>query len=250
MMGVRDAVAVVTGAAQGNGQAIALGLAAAGAKLALADVKRDALAETETMVRAKGAEVIAAECDVADMAACRRFAQQVERDLGAAEILVNNAGIIRRHHPGDDTFERDWDEVFQVNVQGTRNMIVAFAGQLEATGGRIVNMASIMALTAGPGIAAYVASKGAVAQLTKAFAHEFATKGVRVNALAPGVIETPMTETTRANDAAISRFLAHTPLGRIGQPEELVGPVLFLCSDMSSYVTGAILPVDGGYLAA
>ncbi len=250
MIGIRDAVAVVTGAGQGNGRAIALGLADAGAKVALCDVNLETASQTADLIRAKGDEAVAAQSDVADLAACRALADQVERALGAAKILINNAGIIRRHQFGDEAFESDWDAVFQVNVQGTRNMILAFASQLEMTGGRIVNMASIMALTAGPGIAAYVASKGAVAQMTKAFAHEFATRGVRVNALAPGVIETPMTRDTRANEAALSRFLSHTPLGRVGQPEELVGPTLFLSSDLSSYVTGAILPVDGGYLAA
>jgi NAD(P)-dependent dehydrogenase (short-subunit alcohol dehydrogenase family) len=126
----------------------------------------------------------------------------------------------------------------------------AFMDQLKATKGRIVNLGSIMSLSAGPGLAAYAASKGAVLQLTKALAHDFAPFGVRVNAIAPGVIETPMTEATRSNPDAIGRFMAHTPLKRPGQPDELVGPVLFLASHSSSYVTGVILPVDGGYLAA
>jgi NAD(P)-dependent dehydrogenase (short-subunit alcohol dehydrogenase family) len=250
MIGVSGSVAVVTGAGQGNGRAIALGLARAGARVALCDVDRERAEDTAEAIRAAGGEALADVCDVSDHAAATAFAARVERELGRASILVNNAGIIRRQPLSDPGFAEGWDATFRVNVDGTRNMVLAFAGQLEATAGRIVNVASIMAQTAGPGIAAYVASKGAIGQFTKALAHEFAPKGVRVNAIAPGVIDTPMTTTTRANEAAIARFMAHTPMARTGQPEELVGPVLFLASDMSSYVTGAILPVDGGYLAA
>jgi len=113
-----------------------------------------------------------------------------------------------------------------------------------------VNLASIMSLVAGPGLTAYAASKGAVAQFTKALAQDMAPHGVRVNAILPGVIETPMTEVTRQTPEAIGRFMAHTPMRRVGQPEELVGPVVFLASKAASYVTGALLPVDGGYLTA
>ncbi|MBL6431128.1 MAG: SDR family oxidoreductase [Alphaproteobacteria bacterium] len=250
MIGVSGSVAVVTGAGQGNGRAIALGLARAGARVALCDVDRERAEDTAQAIRAAGGEAFADICDVSDHAAAGAFAARVEGELGAASILVNNAGIIRRQPLDDPGFAEGWDATFRVNVDGTRNMVLAFASQLEATGGRIVNVASIMSQTAGPGIAAYVASKGAIAQFTKALAHEFAPRGVRVNAVAPGVIDTPMTTTTRANEAAIARFMAHTPMARTGQPEELVGPVLFLASDMSSYVTGAILLVDGGYLAA
>jgi NAD(P)-dependent dehydrogenase (short-subunit alcohol dehydrogenase family) len=137
-----------------------------------------------------------------------------------------------------------------VNATGVANMTRAFLDQLKETKGRIVNLGSIMSVTAGPGMTAYAASKGAVAQMTKALAHDLAPDGVRVNAIAPGVIETPMTEATRANPDAIGRFMAHTPMGRPGRAEELVGPALFLASHASSYVTGALLPVDGGYLAA
>ncbi|WP_295813065.1 SDR family oxidoreductase [uncultured Nitratireductor sp.] len=250
MIDIAGSVAVVTGAGQGNGRAIALGLARAGARLALCDVNGDMVAETAAMIQAEGAEALAQTVDVTDSAACRAFATRVGEERGETAILVNNAGIIRRHGLDDPAFDDHWDATFQVNVHGTKNMVRAFLPQLEKTQGRIVNLASIMSQIAGPGIPAYVASKGAVAQFTKALAHELAPHGIRVNAIAPGVIDTPMTRTTRDNDAAIGRFMAHTPLGRTGKPEELVGPVLFLASSMSSYVTGAILPVDGGYLAA
>jgi NAD(P)-dependent dehydrogenase (short-subunit alcohol dehydrogenase family) len=239
MLDFKGAVAVVTGAGQGNGRAIALGLARAGARLALCDVNSELVDQTAAMIRSENGTAISRCVDVSDREACEVFAGTILEELGPAEILVNNAGIIRRHGIDDANFDSHWDATFRVNVDGTKNMTLALVPHLEKTAGRIVNLASIMAIAAGPGIPAYVASKGAIGQFTKALAHE----------LAPGVIDTPMTEATRANDAAISRFMMHTPLGRTGKPEELVGPVIFLASQMSSYVTGVILPVDGGYLA-
>ena len=250
MQGIQGAVAVVTGAAQGNGRAIALGLAAAGARVACCDVQADAVRDLAAQIAADGGQAIAITLDVTDPAACVAAARAVSEGLGNAAILVNNAGIIRRTLPDAETFAADWDAVIAVNATGTMQMIRAFLTQLRATQGRIVNLGSIMSVTAGPGLAAYAASKGAVLQLTKVLAHDLAPDGIRVNAIAPGVIETPMTEVTRADPAAIGRFMAHTPMRRPGRPEELVGPVLFLASDASSYMTGALLPVDGGYLAA
>ena len=170
-------------------------------------------------------------------------------------MLVNNAGIIRRvavDAPADGPtgYEAAWREIFAVNVDGAMHMTRALLSQLRETRGRIVNVGSIMSLAAGPGLSAYAASKGALAQLTKALAQDLAPHGIRVNAILPGVIETPMTAATRADPDAIGRFMAHTPMHRCGRPDELVGPVAFLASDASSYVTGALLPVDGGYLTA
>lgn len=250
MRGIEGRVCVVTGAAQGNGKAIAEGLAAAGAILALCDINEVAVAGVASDLSSLGAQVYAAGVDVADVAACARFAADVRRWSGPVSVLVNNAGVIRRQSVFEDGFEEAWDQVFRVNVDGARNMVRAFLSDLTQSRGSIINLASIMAFSAGPGLGAYAASKGAVAQFTKAMAHDLAPHGVRVNAIAPGVIATPMTEATRANPAAIDRFIAHTPMGRVGQPEELAGPVLFLASDLASYVTGAVLPVDGGYLCA
>ncbi|MEY8842743.1 SDR family NAD(P)-dependent oxidoreductase, partial [Cribrihabitans sp. XS_ASV171] len=137
---------------------------------------------------------------------------------------------------------QDWAATFAVNVDGPRNMVAAFLDDLRETRGAVVNLGSIMSLTAGPGLTAYAASKGALAQFTRALAHDLAPHGVRVNAILPGVIDTPMTEATRANPDAIARFMAHTPMGRTGRPEELAGPVIFLASEAASYVTGALLP--------
>ena len=250
MKGIEDSVAVVTGAGQGNGRAIARGLAEAGARVALCDVNAQAVEAAASEIRQRGGRARGWALDVGDREAVLRFAAAVEAEFGAAAILVNNAGIIRRTGLDDATFEEDWDAVFRVNVDGVKTMVRAFLPKLRKTRGRIVNLGSIMSVSAGRGVAAYAASKGAVLQLTKALANDLAADGVRVNAIAPGVIATPMTVVTRENPEAIGRFLAHTPMGRVGEPEELVGPVLFLASDMSSYVTGALLPVDGGYLAA
>lgn len=242
--------AIVTGAAQGNGAAIARALAAAGMRAALADIDADGLSATGAAIREAGGDVFAAPLDVTDAAACRDFADKARAALGPAFLLVNNAGVIARDPIDADSYAENLRRLLAVNVEGVQNMTRAALPQLEATGGSIVNLGSIMSLAGGPNASAYAASKGAVAQLTRALANELAPRGVRVNALLPGVIATPMTEPTRANPDAIGRFLAHTPMGRVGQPEELAGPVIFLASAAASYVTGALLPVDGGYLTA
>lgn len=250
MDGIRDAVAVVTGAAQGNGRAIAYGLARHGASVALCDVQVDLVRDAAKELQREGNVARAYDLDVSKPASCRAVAGSVAGDLGPASILINNAGIIRRSLPDDPEFEMEWNAVLRVNADGPMHMVRAFLGQLRKTRGRIVNVASIMSVSAGPGLSAYAASKGAVLQTTRALAHDLAGDGIRVNAIAPGIIETPMTEVTRNNPDALGRFMLHTPLGRPGKPEELVGPVLFLASEMSTYVTGALLPVDGGYLSA
>ncbi|MGQ9368007.1 SDR family NAD(P)-dependent oxidoreductase [Azospirillum sp. ST 5-10] len=242
-------VAVVTGAAQGNGRAIALGLAGAGAAVAVADRNGDGAAAVAREIEAAGGAALALTLDVTDAEACREAARTVEGRLGPASVLVNNAGIIRRTPVDAPGYRDDVALTLEVNVGGCVAMTTALLPQLRATRGRIVNLGSIMSFVGGRNVSSYAASKGAVLQLTRAMAAELAADGVRVNGIAPGVIETPMTQTTRDNPEVLERFLGHTPLGRVGQPEELVGPVLFLASRLSSYVTGVMLPVDGGYLA-
>ena len=242
-------VAAVTGAAQGNGAAIARGLAAAGAAVALLDINGAGVGTMGRDLRQSGARVFAATLDVGDRAGCIATAAAIEAALGPVSVLVNNAGIIRRTPLDAPGFLDDLRAQLGVNVEGGINMVLALLPQLRRTRGRIINLASIASYVAYRNVTGYVASKGAVAQMTKALAADLAADGIRVNAIAPGVIATPMTEKTRATPETINRFLAHTPMNRVGEPEELVGPVLFLASEMSTYVTGATVPVDGGYLA-
>jgi len=250
MDGIKGAVAVVTGAAQGNGLAIAEGLARAGAKVALCDLQKAQVDQVAAALRGEGLVAEGFAVDVADPDSVAQLVRNVQAGLGDTEILINNAGIIRRTPFGSATFDADWTAVMAVNASGPMLMVRGFLEPLRRTKGRIVNLGSIMSVLGGPGLVAYAASKGAVLQLTKALAHDLSPDGIRVNAIAPGVIETPMTLATRNDPEAIGRFMMHTPMKRPGQPEELIGPVLFLVSHMSTYVTGALLPVDGGYLAA
>jgi len=243
-----DDIAVVTGAAQGNGASIAKGLAACGAAVAVADMNGAGAEAVAAEINTAGGRAIGLQLDVTDREGCKQAAEDVRVRLGQTSILVNNAGITRRTPPDDDLYLDHLDAQLQVNLTGTANMVVAFLPHLRETKGRIVNIGSIASFVAYRNSSAYAASKGGVRQLTKGLAADLAAIGIRVNGIAPGVIATPMTETTRSNPEAISRFLDHTPMGRVGEPDELIGPVIFLASHLSSYVTGAIVPVDGGYL--
>src|SRR5476651_2305616 len=241
-------LAMVTGAGHGNGAAIAQGLAAAGAKVIVTDIDREGAHTIADAIVKAGGEARSYQLDVTDEDACAKLAADISLLVGPIRILVNNAGIfLRGNFVAPDGRER-WDKTMAVNVQGAFNVTMAFVEQLKHTRGTIVNIASINSFVAQAGTGAYPVSKGAIAQFTRGLASELAADGVRVNALAPGLIATAMTEPTRADPARLAAFLAHVPMKRVGEPEELVGPVVFLCSDAASYVTGAILPVDGGFL--
>ena len=241
-------LALVTGGGHGNGAAIARGLAAAGAEVIVTDIDKDAARTIADSIVADGGKARGFALDVTDEEGCRKLAQDLSLLVGPIRILVNNAGIfLRGNLVAPDGRER-WDKTMAVNVQGPFNVTMAFIEQLKLTRGTIVNIASINSYVAQAGSGAYPVSKGALAQFTRVLAAELAPDGVRVNALAPGLIATAMTEPTRADARRLEAFLAHVPMRRVGEPEELAGPVVFLCSDAASYITGAILPVDGGYL--
>lgn len=240
---------VVTGAARGNGAAIAQGLARHGAAVVVGDIDGDeAMAVAADIVRA-GGRALGFRLDVADAAQCRTLAADVEGALGPVSALVNNAGIVRKTDPRAPDFAALVEQQLAVNALGYVNMVHALLPQLTAQRGRIVNIASIMSFVSYAGSTGYAMSKGAVKQLTLGLAADLAPEGIRVNGIAPGFFETRMTSLTRGDPALLAQRLDHIPMRRMGQPEELVGPVVFLLSALASYVTGAILAVDGGYLA-
>ena len=249
---LQDHIAVVTGAGSGIGRAIALGFAREGASVAVLDVNGEAADEAAAAIRDAGGAARGFKLDVTDRAACRLVADEVADTLGRVSILVNNAGIARRNgFTGDaEAVAKDWDDITGINLDGPFNVTQAFLAPLRASKGRIVNMASIQSFVhlRTPTSPAYTASKHGVLGFTRALAAELGKDGVRVNAIGPGFIETPLNAAVRANSPELVKtFLDHTPLGRAGRPEDIVGPALFLVSDLSAYVTGSIVMADGGY---
>ncbi|GLR91875.1 SDR family NAD(P)-dependent oxidoreductase [Bradyrhizobium iriomotense] len=245
-------IAVITGAGSGIGRAIATGYAREGARVVLFDINADTAAETADMIRSAGGTADSFALDVASRDACFALAREVAEKIGQVSILVNNAGITRRNPFTADTeaVAKDWQDIISLNLNGVFNMTQAYLAPLRATKGRIVNIGSIQSFMhlRTPSSAAYTTSKHGVLGFTKALAAELGKEGVRVNAIGPGFIETNLNATARAtNPALVQTFLDHTPLGRSGKPEDIVGPALFLASDLSAYVTGSIVMVDGGY---
>jgi len=245
-------IAAITGAGSGIGRAIALGYAREGAQVAALDVNGEAAAETAKQIAAAGGKAKGYTLDVSKREDCAAMAKTVEREIGAVSILVNDAGITRRNAFASDAaaVAKDWDEIMAVNLDGTFNVTLAFLAQLRANKGRIVNLGSLQSFVhlRTPTSAAYTTSKHGVLGFTKALAAELGKDGVRVNAIGPGFIETPLNEKVRAtNPDLVKMFIDHTPLGRAGKPEDIVGPAIFLASDLSAYVTGTILMADGGY---
>ena len=242
-------LALITGAGQGNGRALALGLAQAGARVIAADVNAATVEETARLVRAEGGEAWHFALDVTSSPACEALALRIGREIGNVDLLVNNAGIIIRENMSSPNAAANWKKTLDVNLNGTFNVTLAWLPAIKQTKGSIINIASIASYAGQGASLGYSPSKGAIKMFTQSLAQELAPLGVRVNALAPGVIETPMTAATREDPARLQSFMARIPMGRLGQPLDLVGPVIFLASDMSRYVTGITLAVDGGFLA-
>lgn len=241
--------ALVTGAAGGIGQAIAVAYAAAGARVVAVDLTADRCRETLELVGANRGDGVAFGLDITDAQAARAVAEQVQARVGDVHVLVNNAGIMIRGGVDHPEAHANIRRLIDVNYLGCFNVVHAFLPSLRRARGCIVNVASGAAFSAIPGALGYSPSKAAVKMLTQTLAADLAPDGIRVNALAPGVIETAMTADTRANPERVGRFLQRIPAGRLGQPQELAGPAVFLASPLASYVNGVTLPVDGGFLA-
>ncbi len=249
---LQNHIAAITGSGSGIGRAIAIGYAREGAQVAVLDINGEAANATAAEIRDAGGKAQAFTLDVTDRDACRAVAADVAKQIGQVSILVNNAGINRRNaFTGDaDAVVKDWQDVMAINLNGPFNVTHAFLNALRAAKGRIVNIASIQSFVhvRTPNSPAYTTSKHGVLGFTRALAAELGKDGVRVNAIGPGFIETPLNEKVRAtNPELVKIFLDHTPLGRTGKPEDIVGPAIFLASDLSAYVTGSIVMADGGY---
>jgi NAD(P)-dependent dehydrogenase (short-subunit alcohol dehydrogenase family) len=240
---------LITGAGSGIGEALALGLAKAGAQIIVTDVDPRACEAVAARIGQAGGQAQAYALDVSDAEACARLAARVHNDLGDLDAVVNNAGVALRDDLDAADFLSKWKRTFEINVDGTMHVILAFLDQLRRQRGAIVNIASTTSFVAAQGSVAYTASKGAVSQLTKALARDLAPDGIRVNAIAPGMVATPLTSGSRSNPERMGVHLARSMMHRVGEPHEIVGPVALLISDAASYMTGAIIPVDGGYLA-
>lgn len=225
--------ALVSGGTSGIGMAIARAFAEAGANVVAAGVGH---------IPASEPNLLFTELDVTDTAACRRQVEALDR----LDFLVNAAGIVRRDHEFSiDVFQH----VMDVNLTGAMRLCTEAHEKLAASHGAIVNIASMWTYFGGPRVPAYTASKGAIGQLTKSLAVAWAAEGIRVNAVAPGWIATPLTQALQDDPVLSAPILERCPLKRWGRPEEVAAPVLFLCSEAASFINGAILPVDGGFLA-
>jgi 3-oxoacyl-[acyl-carrier protein] reductase len=237
-------VAVVTGAGRGIGQAIALKLAAAGADVACVDLKLEFCAETVQKAQGLGCKAWSFAANVSDAASVEAAAEQILAATSKVDILVNNAGITK-----DGLLmrmsEADWDAVLDINLKGTFLFTKAFSRSfLKQRSGRIVNIASVVGLMGNAGQCNYGASKAGVIGFTKSAARELASRGITVNAIAPGFIETAMT--AKLGPEAREALSKQIPLGSLGQPDDVANAVLFLASPAARYITGQVLPVDGG----
>ncbi len=245
-------IAVVTGAGSGIGKAIAAGYAREAAQVALVDINARAAEEAAQEIREQGGQAASFQLDVTRREDCVAVAKRIAAQFGRVSILVNNAGINRRNaFTGEaEAVIKDWNDIIAINLNGVFNVTHAFLEPLRASKGRIVNIGSIQSFmhVRTPNSPAYTTSKHGVLGFTRALAAELGKDGVRVNAIGPGLIETPLNAQVRASSPDLVKiFLDHTPLGRAGKPEDIVGPAIFLASDLSAYVTGSIVMADGGY---
>lgn len=242
-------VAIVTGGSFGIGRATSIAFAQRGAKVAVVDVVEDS--ETIDAIKAAGGEAIFIKCDVSKSAEVQAMVEKTVKTFGRLDFAFNNAGIEGVAAPTHECTEENWDKTLGINLKGVwLCMKYEIPHLLKSGKGAIVNCASIAGLVGFQGLAAYVATKHGVVGITKTAALEYAKTGIRVNAVCPGVIKTPMIDRfTGKKKEAEQQFVSMEPVGRMGEPEEVADAVLFLCSDAASFVTGNAMAVDGGWIA-
>lgn len=242
--------AIVTGASRGLGRGMAVGLAEAGANVILVARSEGGISETAKMVEEQGQRALSVACDVTDIDKFKsEVIEQGVDQFGSIDILVNNAGIIRRA-PAHEHSDEYWDDVIDVNLSSLFKISREVGNKMIAQGhGKIINIASLLTYFGGITVPSYAASKGGVAQVTKALANEWAEHDIQVNAIAPGYYETDNTAPLREDKDRYKAITERIPAGRWGQPEDLKGAVVFLSSDAANYVNGHVLLVDGGWMA-
>lgn len=240
-------IAMVTGSSTGLGQGMSLGFASAGADLVLVDrVESD---ETAAVIMTMGRRAVSLVADLSSMEQIRKVVSEAIAAFGKVDILVNNAGTIRRT-PAIDFSETDWDEVMAINAKTVFFLSQAVGrDMMKRKEGKIINIASLLSFSGGITVPSYAASKGAVAQITKALANEWGQHGLHINAIAPGYMVTNNTANLRKDAERTRQISERIPMGRWGTPEDLRGPAIFLASKASDYVNGHVLLVDGGWMA-
>ena len=245
-MRLKDKVALVTGGGRGIGKAIVLALAKEGADIVTCDINLESLKEVAAEVEKLGRKVLILKTDVSKMGEVEEMVKKALDKFTKIDILVNNAGITR-----DNLIlrmsEEEWDQVLDINLKGTFNCLKTVTRpMMKARSGRIINIASVVGIMGNPGQANYAASKAGIIGLTKSAAKELASRGINVNAIAPGFIETTMTEAL--GDEAKEKLTSQIPLKRLGEVADVANLVVFLASDDASYITGEVVKVDGGML--
>lgn len=242
-------VALVTGSNRGLGQAIAIGLAEAGADV-IGVSRGEEASETASSIQSLGRQYHHIQADLLshDADACKSLVDGAVKLFGRLDILVNNAGIVRRT-PALDFSESDWDDVLQVNLKAAFFLAQASAHHMRASGGKIINIASMLSYQGGITVPSYTASKHAIMGITSALANEWAKYGINVNGIAPGYMRTDNTAALQANEDRNQAIIARIPAGDWGHPNEMKGAVVYLASDAASYVHGTILNVDGGWMS-
>jgi len=249
---LKGKVAIITGARRGMGKADALAFAKNGAKVVVSDISQEECELVVDEIKKNGGEGLAVKCDVTNEKEIKEMVKKTVDKFGKVDILVNNAGICE-FKPFLELTEEEWDKTLDINLKGYFLCAQAVAKEMvKQKSGVIINIASVVMGQMGMGMAGlahYSASKGGIAALTKTLALEFAPYNIRVNAIAPGAIDTPMAASTKADPKVLEATLAMIPLHRMGKPEEIANTALFLSSNASSYITGSIVVVDGGWLS-